>query len=369
MMKTMASPRFDHLRRLTDSQGLLQVARGDVPDRFSGYDTIENATALRLCALGSQTVESDVSHLLAKTYYGFLSRGRRYDSGVRHHCDSAGGWTMRGDDPLVQSYLARGLAAVIVSELPIRIRLSASDWWRMLLEEQAPRVHTPLAAANWLLAIGQLRAADPGRDMERVECLAHWLLEDFYYPNRSNGWEWFEPQWSGLAATIPTALWHAYHCLGERRIYRVAQAMTQFVADNLFHCDVLQPVGTNGAWTRGSAKPAFNQLPAEVCSIVELFCTADRFSGSISYGDYAELAARWFEGRNTRQTPMIDSASGGCHDALTADGADANQGATAMLSCLLTHAMIAVRPAHVEQAHVPVKTPGSYALSDPSIGS
>lgn len=369
-MNSKISPRFDHLRRLTDSQGLLQVARGDVPDRFSGYDVIDNATALRLCAMGSETVESDVSHLLAKTYYGFLSRGRRYDSGVRHHCDSTGGWTMRGDDALIQSHLARGLAAIVVSELPIRIRLSASDWWRMLIEEQAPCVQSPLAAANWLIAIGQLRAADPGRDLGRVEALAHWLLEDFYYPNRASEWEWFEPQWSSLAATIPTGLWHAYNCLGERRIFRVAQAMTQFVVNNLFSSDMLHVVGTQGTWTRGSDKPHYNQLPSEVGSIVELLCTAERISGTLSYGDYAELAASWFEGHNLKQTPMIDPASGGCYEALTADGPDANQSASAMLACLLSHAALAARPAHAETTPTYVaESQDAVALADPWIGS
>lgn len=369
-MNTMASPRFDHLRRLTDSQGLLQVARGDVPDRFSGYSSVENAAALRLCAVGSETVESEVSHLLAKTYYGFLSRGRRYDSGVRHHCDSTGGWTMRSDDGLVQSHVARALSAVIVSELPIRIRLSASDWWRMLLEEQAPRAQHPLMAANWLIAIGQLRAADPGRDLERVESIAHWLLEDLYYPNRANGWEWYDSSWSPLAATIPTGLWYAYHCLGERRIFRVAQAMTQFVVDSLFHDDTLRPVGSQGTWSRGSEKPAYNQMPAEVCSIVELLCTAERISGTMSYGDYAELAARWFEGRNTKQVSMIDPTSGGCYNSLTENGPECNQGATAMLSCLLAHAALSARPVRVEEASASIATPAAnYAMSDPSIGS
>lgn len=368
-MATMASPRFDHLRRLTDSQGLLRVARGDIPDRFSGYEAIDNATALRLCAVGSGTVESDLSHLLAKKYFGFLSRGRRYDSGVRHHCDSGGGWTMRGDDGLVQSHLARALAAVIVSELPIRIRLAASDWWRMLLDEQASRVETPQAAANWLTAIGQLRAADPGRDLDRVESLTHWLLEEFYYPSRAGGWEWFEPTWSQEAAAVPSGLWYAYQCLGERSIFRAAQAMTQFVVDSLFHDDMFHPVGTLGTWSRGSAAPAYNQLPEEVCSVVELLCTAERVSGMLAYGDYAEVAARWFEGHNSKQTVMIDSSGGGCYNALAADGPDTNQNASAVLACLLTRAAVADRSIRVSEAESAVSPPVEFVFSDPSIGS
>jgi hypothetical protein len=324
--------------------------------------------ALRLCAIGTETVESDVSRLLAKTYFGCLSRGRRYDSGVRHHCDSTGGWTVRGDDALVQSHLARALAAVIVSELPIRLRLAAADWWRMLLDEHGQRVHTPLAAANWLIAIGKLRAADPGRDLGRVEALAHHLMEDFYYPNRGPGWEWYDTQWTPLAAAIPTGLWYAYNCLGERRIFRVAQAMTQFVIDHLIVDEMLQPVGMQGTWSRGNARPLYNQSPLEVCSIVELLCTAERVSGTISYGDYAEVAARWFEGRNTRSTAMLDPQTGGVFDTLAGEGPDKNQGASAILSCLLTHAALANRPVHVAELNA-VPSEEQYVVSDPSIGS
>ncbi len=371
-MKQIAAPRFDHLRRLTDSQGLLRVARGDIPDRFSGYDTIDNAVALRLCAVGSETVDSDLSHLLARTYFGFLSRGRRYDSGVRHHCDSVGGWTNSGDDAQVQSFVARALSAVIVSELPINLRLSAADWWRMLLDEHAPHAYDPISAANWLIAIGHLRAADPGRDPERVESLAHALLDDFYYPTRQSDWEWHESEWTQLSASVPTGLWHAYNVLGERRIFRVAQAMTQFVVDNLFTGDMLNPVGSMGGWQRGGAKSQYNQLPAEAWSIVELLCTAEKISGNSGYGEYAEVAARWFDGANCRKQVMIEASSGGCYDALTPNGVDRNQGASASLAYLLTHAALASRPLHLTEPSInyPLQVDvADLTYSDPSIGS
>lgn len=365
----MAEPRFEHLRRLTDSQGLLRTARGDVPDRFSGYSTVDNAWALRLCAVGTETVEAEVSHLLAKTYYGYLSRGRRYDSGVRHHCDSTGGWTNTADDAWVQSNVARSLSAVIVSELPINIRLSAADWWRMLADEHANFAHTPLTAANWLIAIGQLRAADPGRDTARAQHLAHLLMEDFYYPNRSEDWEWYEPQWTALGAMVPTALWYGYHVLGERRICRVAETMTRFVIDRLFASDMVQPVGSIGGWQRGNEKAQYNQLPAEVCSLVDLLCTAERFSGNAVYGEYAEIAAHWFTGHNLGGRAMVDPSTGGCYDALNATGHDLSQGAAATLSCLLTHAALASRPIHVRERGIRSASPIEVIYSDPSIGS
>ena len=191
-MIELSAPRLEHLRRVTDARALMQAARGDCPDRFAGYDAIDNADALRLCALGSDSVQEDTFHRLAGVYYGFLSQGRRKDGRVSHFRDAKGRWRDGGDDALVQSVLARALAAVLVSELPIQTRLSAADWWADLIKH-ADQVRSPRAAANWLLAFGQLHSADPGRDLDRAQALARWLVEDCYYPSRSSDWEWFEP--------------------------------------------------------------------------------------------------------------------------------------------------------------------------------
>ncbi|MCL2329976.1 MAG: hypothetical protein FWC56_01585 [Phycisphaerae bacterium] len=380
-MAPTISPRFDHLRRLTDSQGLLHAARGDVPDRFGGYEAIDNAAALRLCAVGTETVDAELSHVLARTYYGFLSRGRHSDSGVRHRCDASGGWINGRNDSLVQSNLARALATVIVSELPITIRLSAADRWRMLLEEHTPRPQSPLPTANWLIALGQLRAADPGRDVSRAEMLAHWLMEGLYYSNRTSTWDWFELEWQPMAALIPTSLWYAYHLLGEQRILRVAQSTTQFVIDHLFEDGIFQPAGNVGSWSPSSTKPHFDQLPAEVCSVVELLCTAECVSGQQAYGEYASAAARWFNGDNIRKTDLIDPTTGGCYDAITANGLNPNQGAQATLACLLTQAAIAARRVNLTERMISptptvqtmvqesVEVEVELVYVDPSIGS
>jgi len=49
---------------------------------------------------------------------------------------------------------------------------------------------------------------------------------------------------------------------------------------------------------------------------------------------------------------LIDRHSGGCHDALTADGVDPNQGGSAIVSYLLTHAALSARTIVVEEPTV-----------------
>src|SRR3989304_4619650 len=76
--------RLDHLLRLTDPQGVMCSARGEVPDRFAGYRAINTAEPRRLCCRAERLVEREPRIRLARTCFGFLSRGRGFDSGVHH---------------------------------------------------------------------------------------------------------------------------------------------------------------------------------------------------------------------------------------------------------------------------------------------
>jgi len=330
---------LDHVRRLTDPRGLIRSALGDCPDRTAGYDTLDNADALRLCATASDTVDADKLHALAKTYYAYITRARRPDGGVHHGCDALGKWHDNRGDRFIQSRLARALSAVIVSELPIQMRLSAAQWWRELLVH-ADQARTPVAAANWLMAMSQLKSADPGRDIDRAAAMATWLLEDCYYAMRSSDWEWFAPRWTPTAACIPAGLWSAYAMLGQTQFARVARTTMQFLIDNLFEDGLLLPVGSRGGWHRHNSKAMFDQCPSEVCSIVDSLAVAAQVAESPEYHRYADYAARWFTGNNIRGENMLDAETGGCYRALRAEGTDRNQTASATVACLLAHAAL-----------------------------
>jgi hypothetical protein len=341
-MSQASSPRLEHLRRMTDSRGLIRAARGDCPDRFSGYSTIDNAEALRLCALLGSTVESEVAGSLASFYFDFLVRARRADGRAWHGCDALIRWHEHDDDLCVQSRVARALAAVMVSELPISMRLAAAQWWPDLLMH-ADAAWSPCAAANWLIAIGKLRRADPGRDLTRAEALARWLVEDCYNPTRCSGWDWFMSGWVPEGAVIPTGLWVAHELLGESRLAEVAHATTHFLIDHFFENDTLSPAGTLGNWSGSAVKASFDQLPVDARAMIELLCAAERASGSSVYHPLIETAGCWFDGANLKSRCMIDGSAGGCFDALTANGPSPNQGGAAITAYLLSLAALAAR--------------------------
>ncbi|MEP0841750.1 MAG: hypothetical protein HRF43_03455 [Phycisphaerae bacterium] len=347
----MQPPRIEHLRRMTDSKGLIHAAMGDCPDRFSGYRALDNADALRLCAQVSDAVQGERVLPLARVYFDYLWRSRSGDGRVHHACDARGQWSSRQDDALVQSRLARALAAVIVSELPIGLRLKAADWWRELLVH-AGRVHHAQSAANWLIAIGQLGAADPGRDLQRARRLADWLVEECYRRIRRDGWEWFEPAWTSGGACIPQGLWHASAMLDEPAYARIAEESTRFLVEHFFEGDLLVPPGVGGSWSRTSSKPLHDQLPSDAAAMTELLCAAERIGAWADAGRLAELAARWFAGNNEQGAVLIDTGTGACADRLGPAGAASDRGGSAAVAYLLAEAARAVRAAQAAEPPV-----------------
>jgi hypothetical protein len=341
---------LDHLQRLTDRRGLLCAAVEDRPDPLQGYRAVDNADALRLCVASLAHQPTDRLLSLAQTCFDMLLNGQTGDGRVHHHCDIHGRWTDDQDDDVVQSRLARALAAVLASDLPIELRLTAGQWWDVLVD-RAAWFQSPIAAANWLMAIQQLDSEESTRHVTDAQKLAAYL-DKCYSSTRWSDWEWFEPDWQPEAAGIPNGLFAACSLLGGRRHLEVAEITTRFIIDHLFEDGLFLPVGTRGGWSAFVEKAVFDQTPAEALSVVELLCTAGAVTLKPVYGEYADYALRWFTGNNFRGECLIDPATGGCASAITSDGTDTNLSASATVACLLAHEHMAERTVVVEEPTV-----------------
>jgi hypothetical protein len=205
---------------------------------------------------------------------------------------------------------------------------------------QADAQQTTVSAANWLIALGTLRVADPGRDLERAAKLARWLVDACYHESRRRDWEWYELSWSPQAALIPAGMWYAFEMLGDPALERVARLTTSFVLEHLFTAGVLMPVGSRGGWQQGEAKAVFDQKATEPVSVIELCRTAQKVSRDARYADYAMNGAEWYIGRNISKIPLFHAQTGACHRALLPGQVDRQQDAASTLACLLTHVLL-----------------------------
>ena len=96
------------------------------------------------------------------------------------------------------------------------------------------------------------------------------------------------------------------------------------------------PIGNHG-WFSHSAMPArYDQQPLEAMNMIDVCIEAYKITGDDKWITESRRCFDWFLGRNDLNTPLYDHSTGGCRDALTADGANENQGSESTLSWLIS---------------------------------
>jgi len=327
---------FSHLRRLTDETGLLQHARGTVPNREHGYCTDDNARALIVATLATrEPARAAGLDDLAVRYLSFLqhafNRKRRvfrnlmsYD---RRWSEPAGSTDSNG-----RAVWALGVAAAKYPDE--RLRRMATD----LLLESLPALEAAtdlraIAFAALGLAAARTRGMGGSVD-ELLERLCDRLLAAFAEGAGDDSWPWPEEVLTYANARLPHALIEAGARAGREGGAAQGLRALEWLVEVQTEDGCFSPVGNRGWYRRGGKRARFDQQPIEADAMVAACAAALRATGEAIWGDRAALALRWFLGRNVVGEPLYDAATGGCRDGLGAGGSNENQGAESTLSWL-----------------------------------
>jgi len=339
--QTWALPtiRLDHLRRMTDSTGMLQHARYNIPNFKEGYCTDDNARALILTVLLEETGRHDDEiEALATRYAAFLDLAfDGSDKGFRNFMSFDRKWLERvgSDDSQGRAIWALGMCVG-------RSRQRSFQFWAAELFSRAlPAIVDASSPRAWgfaLLGIHEYRqrlAGDRLANQVRDALLAR--LVTLYEDNVTADWKWIEPILSYDNARIPQALIAAGSGAENTRAVEAGLAALRWLLEiQRSEGGYLRPVGCNGFFEKGAAGPAhFDQQPLEACATVSACLEAYRFTHDTFFLQEARLAFEWFLGRNDLGIPLFDPKTGGCRDALQQDRTNENQGAESTLSFLL----------------------------------
>jgi glycosyltransferase involved in cell wall biosynthesis len=330
---------LNHLRLMTDETGLLQHAAFNIPRYEDGYCLDDNARALLLTALLEDAGTADARELRpdATRYLAFVNAAFDAKNGrFRNFLSYARQWPEMGGSEESHGRALWALGSVVGrANDPGRQSLSSS-----LFHAGLPAVEgfsSPRAWAYALLGIGEyLRAFEGDSRVQSVrKALAERLL-GLLERTRGDGWPWFEDKVTYCNARLPQALLVAGAGMG-------SDAMTGAGLESLTWLAGIQesaegfftPVGSNGFYSRGGTKAAFDQQPVEACGMVSACLQARRVTGDKAWDGRGRRAFNWFLGENHLRLPLYDAATGGCHDGLHDDRVNANQGAESTLSFLL----------------------------------
>ena len=141
-----------------------------------------------------------------------------------------------------------------------------------------------------------------------------------------------------------------YRLTGDKKTLNIANNTMGFLCDTLFARGYLNIIGNEGWYQKGSSPARFDQQPVDAASTAFACLEAYNATGKIEYLEKANASYQWYHGRNIHGLSLYDKNSGGCFDALTANGVNLNQGAESILSLLLTEQYVAHNLNELNQA-------------------
>jgi len=326
-----------HLVRLSDDTGLIQHALYGAPDPHHGYCTDDNARAL-IASIWNERYQEDKPPLAPDRYLTFLTyalnpvtgRFRNFMAYDRHWLEEIG-----SEDSHARAMWALGVAVQHGQQAWVR-ELATNVFRQAMI-----KLHDFMSLRPWAYGLLALHAYLEGHpDDEEALNLRTTLAERLFglwQRNACEEWPWWEDELSWGNAKLPHGLLIAGVDLHRTDMVETAlKALDWLLEVQTAKEGHLTLVGNRGWYKRGKSRAQFDQQPIEAQGIVQTCCNAAIFTGQDRWVAEALRGFDWFHGRNDAGKSLYNHETGGCHDGLTREGLNKNQGAESCLAYVLS---------------------------------
>lgn len=338
-VKELPELRLDHFLRLSDDIGILQHARYTIPDRVHGYCTDDNARALEVMARCHHQHQDQESLRLMEIYFAFLLHARKPDGGFHNFMSYERRFLapIQPDDATARvigalgtliAYSPRPLLADLARDVLLHAMTVADDF------SLRGRAYEIFGLADYIKEFPD--DVPIRREMGKA---ADCLMQS-YQQHATADWPWFENLLSYDNAALPSALFVASQTLQNKTYRKTAIDACRFLIEATFTGSHFSFVGCHGWYPSGGEKARFDQQPIEAASTVRLLREAFAATGDPAFIKLMRKAFYWFFGDNDSGVSLFDFRSRGCHDGLTPDGVNLNQGAESLISYMLAYLSI-----------------------------
>jgi glycosyltransferase involved in cell wall biosynthesis len=329
----LADARTDHLLTLVDDCGIVQHARGAIPNRYTGY-CVDDIARLAVVALEleSRTGDAAWTPILYRSLAFLYDAADEHGAGMRNFMSYDRRWL---DEPHVGDHVGRSIWALgdVLSTawVPAIVRPA-----QQLLAALVRSLHGELSirtAAYSTLGLARLdhdRLDDDARELlER--CVTQ--LEEAYELSSTDEWRWFEDALTYDNARLPHALIIGGAALGREDTVAAGLASLAWLGDECgLSQGLLRLPGNEGRRRDEPAPGAGDEQPLDASAFVEAELAAFTVTGDPEHGARAQRAFEWFLGRNRLGRPLYDFATGGCCDGLSELDVNTNEGAESTLA-------------------------------------
>ncbi|MFD0872304.1 glycosyl transferase [Paenibacillus residui] len=331
-----------HLFRLTDDTGIMEHACGIVPRRQEGYSTDDQARALWVCLEWLDIVserESGRIYALIDKYLSFMLWAQTEDG--HFHNNFAYDRSREAESPS-EDCLSRCLwaCARLMVRLPDTNRFIAAETMLRQARKYIAGMNSPRGCAYALASFSLLAKHRYPVDYEsEVAALANKLVSHYRRHARED-WHWYEPAATYSNGLLPWGLLCAYEVTPNRQWLDVAVESLDFLIRLMTNeRGQIRPIGNRG-WCTREGRAKWDQQPIDVMKLGLAAAKAYEIVGRSQYYDAAAKCRAWFHGDNDARTAMVDPKTGGCYDGIGERGVNYNQGAEAVISYLLTEAIM-----------------------------
>lgn len=323
---------LDHLKSMTNHNGLVEHATRYQPNMGEGYATDDNARALMVAI---QHGERE----LAQLYLDFLVSA---ESGGKLYCDADRKMRWHGE-PGIGDWFGRTVwaAAYAIQYGPtLKIRNKASQLLQQLIPTCREVTHLR-TLAYILLGLACLQEVEWDKfrqERARLARKAIATIKEEFIRHADANWRWPEPVLSYDNTRIPQALLAVGRAWGDQKLIDLGIEMLDFLIDQTY--DVLgnhfRFVGNKGWYPKAGEKALFDEQPIEAGATVQACYMAYVTTGIGHYRDLANKAFSWYHGDNSLRRPLYDAKRGAVHDGLGENATNLNHGAEATVEYLLS---------------------------------
>lgn len=333
---TLPPLNLHHLRVLTDSTGILQHSRFNIPDRSHGYCLDDNARALLLAVLLQNEVQDiDKLNRLTNIYLSFIDYAYNTSNGMfRNFLSYERKWLEEAGSQDSGGRIMWALGYTVSNTADSNFYYHSKHMFNRALEGCHHLSH-PRAIAY--LVLGFMYYLQTHRDTNVLKMLEQKTNQLYSYFDHTIDTEWI---WHDGVVTygnsrIPQALIQAGMQLNKPYLSERGLKILDWLIGKQFADSIFVPIGNKG-WLTPQGKAMFDQQPLEAHGMIDACLQAEAYTNNEKYEEYALQAFAWFTGENILSEIIYDFATGGCRDGLHATGVNLNQGAESTLSWLIS---------------------------------
>jgi len=318
----------DHIFRMADDTGMLQHSLYGIPNRSMGYTSDDNARALIMAVkFYGQRREKPIERLITK-YLSFLCYAQNPDGTFNNFM------AYNREFPKEESSedcFGRCLWALCYAYSDPMISQNVKKAARVLIEKALPNCMKLISPRAIAYVIIGLKCLNQEKTNTYIATLAD-TLTDHYAHYKDGEWHWFEDSLTYCNATLPWAMIAAYRVTKVEQHRQVGFESLKFLESKTFRNGYFKPIGCKGWLYKGNDPAEFDEQPVEACETMLAFLEAYGSSGNKDYLERAKNCYSWYRGKNSKGLSLIDNETGGCYDAITAEGLNLNQGAESIVS-------------------------------------